>query len=74
MIYYAIGTEEDKCWGHGDYSSFISIQPIDAYMGKTEYYPIFENKQDAQKYLSEIKWNRKLSIVELNLFTSNKIN
>lgn len=69
MTYYAIGTKENKCWGHGDYGSFISIQPIDAYMGKREYYPIFDNKQDAQKFISEIEWNSELTIVELSLFT-----
>ena len=65
MKYFAIGKEERKTYGHGDFGKEIHICPKNAYMGDMSFHPIFETKEEAEKYIKCLKWGHTLRPVEL---------
>ncbi len=69
MTYFAIGKKENVTYGHGSYGEEIHITHICAYLGDMRFHPLFENKEDAKKYIKGLKNNDGLFPVELNVFT-----
>lgn len=65
MKYYAIGKEENKTYGHGDFGKEIHICPKNAYMGDTSFHPIFKTKDEAENYMENLESNYDLKVVEL---------
>lgn len=67
MKIYAIATQTDECYGHGDYGKEWVIGQLCAYHQEGIWNPVFTKEEDAQKFLDEIKFNYNKKIVELEL-------
>lgn len=71
MKYYAIAKKTSVTYGHGDFGEELSICQVNPYVGKKDFHPLFENKEDAEDYLSKLKSNTFLVVVELSVFDKN---
>jgi hypothetical protein len=68
MTYYTIATKTSQVYGHGDNGDEYHICPVDAYHTDSKrFHPLFEEKEDAEKYKDSIEWNHNLIVVGMTV-------
>lgn len=67
MKIYAIATICNETYGHGDVGQELKICQEDAYHTEGKWNPVFEMKEDAEKFLKKMQFKYKRVVVEIEL-------
>lgn len=64
--YYTLAKKISRTYGHGDFGEEYHICPIDAcHTNSTEFHPLFEKPEDAEKYKEGLERKCDLIVVEM---------
>lgn len=67
MKIYAIATETEECYGHGDYGKELHICQEDAYHREGHFLPVFKTEKAAKEVFDNLLFNHRKQVVELEL-------